>query len=280
MWETHCSSVSGNFAIEEDSPAQPRPKELENSAMKVPHAQPESKTRMVPNTITGESAMLALSCTFFWASERCALRCTLPCRIATSTSNAVQFIWVQKLVRDSVSVVFLSRSITAFTSISIFAFSVVAIYLSYFFIVLCPRSGLRMHSRQLSALMKVKFTALVTKNSGEITNLFSQDTIIVDRLLPMLLLNISSDKKCISLVAATPPIALMIPIAAAIGYMVQHCYLRTSWQLRHLDLEAKARLCSNSIETLAGSGTIRAFGWSADFKRRNKQLQDVSQAPY
>lgn len=72
----------------------------------------------------------------------------------------------------------------------------------------------------------------------------------------------------------------MIPIPAAIGYMVQHYYLRTSRQLRHLDLEAKAPLCSNFIETLAGSATIRAFGWSADFKRRNKQLQDSSQAPY
>lgn len=87
-------------------------------------------------------------------------------------------------------------------------------------------------------------------------------------------------KNCILLVAATPPIALMIPMTAAIGYMVQHYYLRTSRQLRHLDLEAKAPLCSNFIETLAGSGTIRAFGWSADFKRRNKRLQDVSQAPY
>lgn len=196
MWETHCSSVGGAFAIEADSPAQPRSKELENSAKKVQHAQPESKTRMDTEDDYRRKGYAGTLMYFLLGYGKVRIALYIALSIATYTSNAVQFIWVQKLVKDSVSAVFLSRSITAFTSISLFAFSVVAIYLSYFFIVLCPRSGLRLHSRQLSALMKAKFTALVTKDSGEITNLFSQDTIIVDRLLPMLLLNISTGKLC------------------------------------------------------------------------------------
>ncbi|KAF0318025.1 ABC multidrug transporter [Colletotrichum asianum] len=205
--------------------------------------------------------------------------------IATYTSTAVQFVWVKNLVNDSISFVLFRRSIGIFSGMSLFALTVIAFYLTYFFRVLCPRSGLRLHARQLSVFMKAKFTALVTKDAGEITNLFSQDTIIVDRLLPMLMLNISTGfleqtKNCILLVVATPLISLLIPVLVVIGYAVQHFYLRTSRQLRHLDLEAKAPLCSNFMETLAGIATIRAFGWSADFQRRNKRLQDSSQAPY
>ncbi|KAI8307165.1 hypothetical protein K4K61_003794 [Colletotrichum sp. SAR11_59] len=113
--------------------------------------------------------------------------------IATYTSTAVQFVWVKNLVNDSISFVLFRRSIGIFSGMSLFALTVIAFYLTYFFRVLCPRSGLRLHARQLSVFMKAKFTALVTKDAGEITNLFSQDTIIVDRLLPMLMLNISTD---------------------------------------------------------------------------------------
>ncbi|KAF1934459.1 P-loop containing nucleoside triphosphate hydrolase protein [Didymella exigua CBS 183.55] len=201
------------------------------------------------------------------------------------TLNAVQFIWVQKLLKDSVSVVLFCRSISIFTAISLVAFFLVGLFLTYFFVILCPRSGLQMHARQLSVFMKAHFTAIVTKDVGDIINLFSQDTVIVDRLLPILSLNISTGfveqtKNCIILTAATPPILVVIPFFVAIGYAVQHFYLRTSRQLRHLDLEAKAPLCTNFLETLSGSATIRAFGWFAAFESRNSKLLLQSQAPY
>lgn len=113
---------------------------------------------------------------------------------ATYTVNAVQFIWVQKLLKDSVSVVLFCRSIGIFTGISVLAFFLIGTFLVYFFLILCPRSGLRMHARQLAVFMKAHFSSIVTKDVGDITNLFSQDTIIVDRLLPILWLNISTGK--------------------------------------------------------------------------------------
>ncbi|KAL1795382.1 hypothetical protein ACET3X_007198 [Alternaria dauci] len=201
------------------------------------------------------------------------------------TLNAVQFIWVQKLLKDSVSVVLFCRSISIFTAISLVAFFLVGIFLTYFFLALCPRSGLRMHAKQLAVFMKAHFTAVVTKDVGDIVNLFSQDTVIVDRLLPILSLNISTGfveqtKNAIILTAATPPILFVIPFFVAVGYAVQYFYLRTSRQLRHLDLEAKAPLCTNFLETLSGSATIRAFGWFAPFESRNRKLLLQSQAPY
>lgn len=62
--------------------------------------------------------------------------------------------------------------------------------------------------------------------------------------------------------------------------VLQKYYLRTSRQLRLLDLEAKSPLYSNFIESLSGLATIRAFGWAEHFKELNLKLLDVSQKPY
>lgn len=62
--------------------------------------------------------------------------------------------------------------------------------------------------------------------------------------------------------------------------VLQKYYLRTSRQLRLLDLEAKSPLYSHFIESLSGLVTIRAFGWVDNFKELNLKLLDVSQKPY
>jgi len=63
-------------------------------------------------------------------------------------------------------------------------------------------------------------------------------------------------------------------------YLIQKYYLKTSRQLRLLDIEAKAPLYSHFLETLDGLATIRAFGWQNDFKARTHTLLDASQKPY
>jgi ATP-binding cassette subfamily C (CFTR/MRP) protein 1 len=63
--------------------------------------------------------------------------------------------------------------------------------------------------------------------------------------------------------------AATIPFGLAAVYLIQRCYLRTSRQLRHLDIEAKAPLYSHFLETLNGLATIRAYGW-----------QDALQKPF
>ena len=62
--------------------------------------------------------------------------------------------------------------------------------------------------------------------------------------------------------------------------MIQKFYLRTSRQVRLLDLEAKSPLYSHFIESLSGLVTIRAFGWSDSFVEQNLVLLDNSQKPY
>jgi ATP-binding cassette subfamily C (CFTR/MRP) protein 1 len=64
------------------------------------------------------------------------------------------------------------------------------------------------------------------------------------------------------------------------GIVIQKFYLRTSRQVRLLDLEAKSPLYTHFIETLSGLVTIRAFGWSGQFVEQNLVLLDNSQKPY
>lgn len=62
--------------------------------------------------------------------------------------------------------------------------------------------------------------------------------------------------------------------------VIQKYYLRTSRQVRLLDLEAKSPLYSHFIESLSGLVTIRAFGWSNAFVEQNLALLDNSQKPF
>ena len=62
--------------------------------------------------------------------------------------------------------------------------------------------------------------------------------------------------------------------------VIQKFYLRSSRQIRLLDLEAKSPLYTHFIECLSGLITIRAFGWSNSFVERAMILLDNSQKPY
>jgi ABC-type multidrug transport system fused ATPase/permease subunit len=73
--------------------------------------------------------------------------------------------------------------------------------------------------------------------------------------------------------ATVPPVILSV-------WVLQKYYLRTSRQIRLLDLEAKSPLYSHFIESLSGLVTIRAFGWGPNFQDLNLALLDVSQKPY
>jgi ABC-type multidrug transport system fused ATPase/permease subunit len=74
--------------------------------------------------------------------------------------------------------------------------------------------------------------------------------------------------------------AIAFPVLLVAVYFIQKFYLRTSRQLRLLDLEAKAPLYTQFMECLAGLATIRAFGWQRALEARNRELLDQSQKPF
>ena len=79
---------------------------------------------------------------------------------------------------------------------------------------------------------------------------------------------------------ASPFAAISFPVCIIALYLIQRFYLRTSRQLRFLDLEAKSPLYTQFTEMLAGIATVRAFGWQSFLETRAKQLLDRSQRPF
>jgi len=74
-------------------------------------------------------------------------------------------------------------------------------------------------------------------------------------------------------------LAASVPLFLLIVYLLQSFYLRTSRQIRLLDIEAKAPLYTHFIESIQGIVSIRAFGWKQPFSQRSDELLDQSQKP-
>lgn len=75
-------------------------------------------------------------------------------------------------------------------------------------------------------------------------------------------------------------LAAAVPGFLVAVFLVQKFYLCTSRQLRLLDIEAKAPLFSQFLEALSGVASIRAYGWTDEYRRRNREALDTSQRPY
>lgn len=78
---------------------------------------------------------------------------------------------------------------------------------------------------------------------------------------------------------ASKYIAIIFPFVLGVFYIVQRFYLRTSRQMRFLDIEYKAPLYSQLLETLSGLSTIRAFHWEHESAEKNWKILDESQRP-
>jgi ABC-type multidrug transport system fused ATPase/permease subunit len=74
--------------------------------------------------------------------------------------------------------------------------------------------------------------------------------------------------------------AVVIPFCILAVSIIQTFYLRTSRQIRLLDLEAKSPLYTHFLETTEGLTTVRAFNWQRQFADRNSDLLDTSQKPF
>jgi ATP-binding cassette, subfamily C (CFTR/MRP), member 1 len=145
-------------------------------------------------------------------------------------------------------------------------------------IVIVTKTGLDLHLRLLRTVANASLFFFSTTDSGAITNRFSQDMQLIDMQLPHGLVNLTfsvfvATGQIILIIASSLWVRLTFPIILTLFYVVQKFYLRTSRQLRFLDLEAKSPLYTNFLETLSGLATIRAFGWTK--QNLGPQLQVV-----
>ncbi|KAL2069425.1 hypothetical protein VTL71DRAFT_14104 [Oculimacula yallundae] len=155
----------------------------------------------------------------------------------------------------------------------------------HYFIYLVPGSAGELHARLLKSVMGAPLSFFASTDTGVTTNRFSQDMSVVDGELPFALVDLilASTRAlmgAIFMCTSAGYFTLTMPVVGAAVWVVQKYYLRTSRQIRILDLEAKSPLYTHFIETLSGLPTIRAFNWSGSFISKNLALLDASQKPY
>lgn len=74
--------------------------------------------------------------------------------------------------------------------------------------------------------------------------------------------------------------AAFFPALILAFFFIQSYYLRTSRQMRLLDIEAKAPLYTIFTETLKGVVTIKAFEWQKAFQANCQRQLNASQKPF
>lgn len=150
---------------------------------------------------------------------------------------------------------------------------------------IAPTSGLALHRALLHTIMHAPLLYFSAADTGVLLNYFSQDIQLVDKTLAQAVMAFANQvfkmiMQASLLLAAQPIMAVTLPICAVIVYGIQKVYLRTSRQLRLLELESRATVNTSLLETVQGIETIRAFGWRNEVTLDNVRAVDMSQRPF
>lgn len=148
-----------------------------------------------------------------------------------------------------------------------------------------PKSSAKIHERVLQTVLRAPYSFFVDTDSGAILNRFSNDMALIDSELAgafMQTLHAFSTFIAGAVLIATGAryVGVAMPAIVFVLYWVQKVYLRTSRQLRFMELEAQAPLLAHVSETMAGVTTIRAFGWQHNSHQRCLELLDGAQRPF
>ncbi|KAJ5587013.1 P-loop containing nucleoside triphosphate hydrolase protein [Penicillium hispanicum] len=155
-----------------------------------------------------------------------------------------------------------------------------------FGMIIVPRTARCFHEILLTTTISATTSFLTSTDIGATTNRFSQDLELIDDDLPSgLELTINAVLSCLIegflvFVGSSYVTAAVIPFCAFVVYYVARYYVRTSRQIRLLDIEAKAPLFSQFLGVLSGLPSIRAYGWTEEYLRQNQVALDTSQRPY
>lgn len=178
-----------------------------------------------------------------------------------------------------------TKYLAVFATLGVVALLCVLGVCFHVFVRMAPTSASRLHSRLLQTIMSAPLAFFTSTPTGETLNRFSQDMSLIDSELPSALIQVSGPL-CLGIVQAVficlsaAYFVTTLPVVFVVMYFLQKYYLRTSRQIRLLDIEAKAPLYSHFLESLQGLVTIRAFRWQAKFKEQNMALLDTSQKPF
>ncbi|EGX91989.1 ABC transporter, putative [Cordyceps militaris CM01] len=132
---------------------------------------------------------------------------------------------------------------------------------------------------------RATFEFIMEEDANFLLNRFSIDTSMATQTLPTTIitvvwcgLTVLIDVGVIASGAsyASP----IIPVFLLVVYGIQRFYLRTSRQLREMELDVSKLLTRHMVETTAGIEHIRAFCWQEAFTKEFHEILDVTQKPF
>lgn len=140
-----------------------------------------------------------------------------------------------------------ARYASGFASLQIAGLVSSGVLTWFSFNIIAQKAGLQLHIKILDAIMRAPMSLFSTTDTGSITTKFSQDFQLVDSKLPLSLMCVVTNLfitigQAGLIASASAWIVLSFPVLIAVFYVVQRYYLRTSRQMRLLDLEQKAPL--------------------------------------
>ncbi|KAL7790898.1 P-loop containing nucleoside triphosphate hydrolase protein [Trichoderma ceciliae] len=174
--------------------------------------------------------------------------------------------------------------LSIFTVMAVIEAVLISLAIMHFLLIIGPTVGKKFHTRVLNAVMRAPMSFLSNSETGSLINRFSQDLRLVDIDLPVALAIFLFDvSSCVGVtglaVGAVSYFAASLPFVITVLFMIQRFYVRTSKQLRILEIEHKAPLYSHFLESINGLATIRAFGWIHPYSAKNLSLLDNAQKP-
>ncbi|KAJ9155467.1 p-loop containing nucleoside triphosphate hydrolase [Pleurostoma richardsiae] len=151
-------------------------------------------------------------------------------------------------------------------------------------VLLARRAGLTLHRHLLGIVTRAPLTFFSMTDTGSILNRFGQDMQLIDKQLPMAVTNVCNQVfkltvQAVLLFLAQKWLVVSLPAVLAVVYVVQKIYLRTSRQLRFLELEAKAAVFSSFLEAFDGLETLRGFSWQRQAIISNERGIEDAQRP-
>jgi ATP-binding cassette subfamily C (CFTR/MRP) protein 1 len=153
----------------------------------------------------------------------------------------------------------------------IIATASITLMIAFILLIIAPLSSINLHRILTKTVLHAPLSLFDKLDSSLLINRFSQDMSLVDMMLPTTIYNVIVLFMLglieLSLICSgSSYMALSVPVVFTVLYFIQRYYLRTSRQLRLLDIEAKSPLYRHLTESLEGNTTIRALRWIGPYR--------------
>lgn len=147
------------------------------------------------------------------------------------------------------------------------------------------QASIRLHDQLLNTTMGSTLAFLSTTRTGVFLNYFSQDATIFAKTLPAYMMRTIYVLYTVAILTGiillgASYMSISLPFILVATYLIHHFYLRTSRQMRHLDLEQRAPLYTFFRETAEGLLHIRSAGWQEENMEAGFRIVDNSQQPF